>query len=101
MARKYCCFVNELKNMKIILRTEVAVTINLLNNRLHKSFQHFDGCITRSFSILSLTATTYCTFKVDYQIFFESSPHVLGMLKRERSERLASHFSFFHFKGGP
>ena len=47
MARKYYCFVDELKNMKLILETEGDVTINLLNNRLPKIFP-FDGCITRS-----------------------------------------------------
>ena len=92
MTRKHCCFVNELKNMKLILQTEGALTINLLSNRLYKTLMHFDGCIIRSFSIQSPTATTYCTFKMDYQILFEGSPLELGMLKRERM-RIAEHYS--------
>ena len=38
----------------------------------------------------STITTIYCKFSMDYEIFFESSSQELGMLKRERSERLTS-----------
>ena len=63
--------------MKLILETEGDVTMNLLNNRLHKTF-HFDGCITRSlnpqlqlFIIHSAWIIRYSFFYTQFKSFYK------------------------------